>query len=29
MTTTTALDTRRAAVLAGLSRGWIETRQCC
>jgi ABC-2 type transport system permease protein len=27
MTTTTALDTRRAAVLAGLSRGWIETRQ--
>jgi ABC-2 type transport system permease protein len=27
MTTTTALDTRRAAVRAGLSRGWIETRQ--
>ena len=27
MTTTTALDTRWAAVRAGLSRGWIETRQ--
>lgn len=27
MTTTTALDTRWAAVQAGLSRGWIETRQ--
>ncbi len=27
MTTATALDTHRAAVLAGLSRGWIETRQ--
>jgi ABC-2 type transport system permease protein len=27
MTTTTALDARWAAVLAGLSRGWIETRQ--
>jgi ABC-2 type transport system permease protein len=27
MTTTTALDIRRAAVRAGLSRGWIETRQ--
>jgi ABC-2 type transport system permease protein len=27
MTTTTALDPRRAAVRAGLSRGWIETRQ--
>jgi ABC-2 type transport system permease protein len=27
MTTTTALDTRWAAVHAGLSRGWIETRQ--
>ena len=27
MTTTTALDPRWAAVLAGLSRGWIETRQ--
>jgi ABC-2 type transport system permease protein len=27
MTTTTALDTRWAAVGAGLSRGWIETRQ--
>ncbi|HET9314814.1 MAG TPA: ABC transporter permease [Vicinamibacteria bacterium] len=27
MTITTALDTRRAAVRAGLSRGWIETRQ--
>jgi ABC-2 type transport system permease protein len=26
MTTTTALDTRRAALGAGLSRGWIETR---
>jgi ABC-2 type transport system permease protein len=26
MTTTTALDARWAAVLAGLSRGWIETR---
>ena len=25
--TTTALDPRRVAVLAGLSRGWIETRQ--
>ena len=25
--TTTALDARSAAVLAGLSRGWIETRQ--
>jgi ABC-2 type transport system permease protein len=24
---TTTIDTRRAAVLAGLSRGWIETRQ--
>jgi ABC-2 type transport system permease protein len=27
MTITTALDTRWAAVRAGLSRGWIETRQ--
>ena len=27
MTTTIALDTRWAAVRAGLSRGWIETRQ--
>ena len=27
MTTTTALDARWAAVRAGLSRGWIETRQ--
>ena len=27
MTTTTAFDTRWAAVRAGLSRGWIETRQ--
>ena len=27
MTTTTALDARWAAVHAGLSRGWIETRQ--
>jgi ABC-2 type transport system permease protein len=27
MTTTIALDPRRAAVRAGLSRGWIETRQ--
>lgn len=27
MTTPTALDARRAAVRAGLSRGWIETRQ--
>jgi ABC-2 type transport system permease protein len=27
MTTATALDTRWAAVRAGLSRGWIETRQ--
>ena len=27
MTTTIALYPRRAAVLAGLSRGWIETRQ--
>jgi ABC-2 type transport system permease protein len=27
MTTMTALDTRWAAVRAGLSRGWIETRQ--
>jgi ABC-2 type transport system permease protein len=27
MTMTTALDARRAAVMAGLSRGWIETRQ--
>jgi ABC-2 type transport system permease protein len=27
MTTPTALDTRRAAVLAGFFRGWIETRQ--
>jgi ABC-2 type transport system permease protein len=27
MTTTTALDARGAAVRAGLSRGWIETRQ--
>jgi ABC-2 type transport system permease protein len=27
MTTTIALDPRWAAVLAGLSRGWIETRQ--
>ncbi len=27
MTTTTALDTQWAAVRAGLSRGWIETRQ--
>jgi ABC-2 type transport system permease protein len=27
MTTTTALDTRWAAIRAGLSRGWIETRQ--
>ena len=27
MTTTTALDIRWAAVRAGLSRGWIETRQ--
>jgi ABC-2 type transport system permease protein len=27
MTATTALDARRAAVGAGLSRGWIETRQ--
>jgi ABC-2 type transport system permease protein len=27
MTTTTALDPRWAAVRAGLSRGWIETRQ--
>jgi ABC-2 type transport system permease protein len=27
MTTTTALDTRWAAARAGLSRGWIETRQ--
>ena len=27
MITSTALDARRAAVLAGLSRGWIETRQ--
>jgi ABC-2 type transport system permease protein len=27
MTITTALDARWAAVLAGLSRGWIETRQ--
>jgi ABC-2 type transport system permease protein len=27
MTTTTTLDPRRAAVRAGLSRGWIETRQ--
>ncbi len=27
MTTTTALDTRWTAVRAGLSRGWIETRQ--
>jgi len=27
MTTTTGLDTRWAAVRAGLSRGWIETRQ--
>ena len=27
MTNTIALDTRRAAVWAGLSRGWIETRQ--
>jgi ABC-2 type transport system permease protein len=27
MITTTALDTRWAAVRAGLSRGWIETRQ--
>lgn len=27
MTTTTALDSRWAAVRAGLSRGWIETRQ--
>jgi ABC-2 type transport system permease protein len=27
MTTTTTLDTRRAAVRAGLFRGWIETRQ--
>jgi ABC-2 type transport system permease protein len=27
MTTTTALDTRWAAVRAGLTRGWIETRQ--
>lgn len=27
MITTTALDSRWAAVLAGLSRGWIETRQ--
>jgi len=27
MTTTIAFDTRRAAVWAGLSRGWIETRQ--
>ena len=25
--TTTAIDARRAAVQAGLSRGWIETRQ--
>ncbi len=27
MTTANALDARRAAVRAGLSRGWIETRQ--
>jgi ABC-2 type transport system permease protein len=27
MTTTTSLDTRWAAVQAGFSRGWIETRQ--
>ena len=27
MTTTIAVDTRWAAVRAGLSRGWIETRQ--
>jgi ABC-2 type transport system permease protein len=27
MTTTTALDTRSAAIRAGLARGWIETRQ--
>lgn len=27
MTTATALDARWAAVLAGISRGWIETRQ--
>ena len=27
MTTMTVLDTRWAAVRAGLSRGWIETRQ--
>ena len=27
MTTTIALDPRRAAIRAGLSRGWIETRQ--
>jgi len=27
VTTTTALDPRRTAVLAGISRGWIETRQ--
>jgi len=26
MTTTTAVDSRWAAVRAGLSRGWIETR---
>src|SRR5262245_38307472 len=27
MSTTTTLDARWAAVVAGLSRGWIETRQ--